>query len=942
MPAPAGTETAQFQGPPAAPSSGAELVGREALIGEVTGVLQAARRAQGGAAVLRGPAGIGKSSLLAIARDAGTAAGMRVLAAKGVRNESGLAFAGLHQLIRPLLSRLTQLPDEQAELLRSALLLRSAFGDSRAGADRFGIALATLDLLAEAAARQPVLMLADDAQWLDDPTTDVLAFIGRRLAIEPIALLACVRDGAADPFADAELPAVRVGPLGDDAARALLRANSPGMPRARQDGLLEVARGNPLALIELPKAAGDAVTPGTPLTPLTRNVPVTAVLERAFTDRMAALPRPGRVLLLAAASDDACTAAEILQVAGTVLDAELSLDAFQPALDAHLITIAGNRVAFSHPLVGSAIYSSAPAEDRRLVHAALAGIVPATGDRRVWHRVQASIGVDDVLADELERLAERTAARGAGAVAVTALERAADLSSRPGRRADRLLRAAEIAAESGRPAASLALLRREDMSMLGLPWRARAMIVQELAEFAPLPDPDRLPVLVETVADLTAAGEFGTAAFLLWKTASKCWRACAGAGQRGQLLDAALKLGLADDDVLLAAIRACVAPLTWGNDVLTTLARVLARLGPPDMGTSAQLARAALFVGDYPQAGRHAAAGCRVARGQGRLSLVTQLALVNAQAALWCGNLDEAAAAAAESRRSAADTGQTAWATLARVQEALVEGLRGNYPAAAAQVRRAAEHPELRLDHHAMASWQRDLGLAALALGEHQRAFEHLRRITEPDDPAYHFGLRYAAVGDLAEAARGAGRVPEVRDLIERLVRDMDGSTPGLSIAARHARLMLSPDGHAEAELSAALAADLSAWPLARARLLLAQGAWLRRRRRPVAAREPLRAARELFDTLGIAGWSASARRELAATGEASLESRPATWSTLTPQEWQIAQLAAAGMTNSEIGEQLLISRRTVGSHLYHLFPKLGVTARSQLANALGAAEQPS
>jgi hypothetical protein len=411
VPAPAGTETAQFQGPPAAPSSGAELVGREALIGEVTGVLQAARRAQGGAAVLRGPAGIGKSSLLAIARDAGTAAGMRVLAAKGVRNESGLAFAGLHQLIRPLLSRLTQLPDEQAELLRSALLLRSAFGDSRAGADRFGIALATLDLLAEAAARQPVLMLADDAQWLDDPTTDVLAFIGRRLAIEPIALLACVRDGAADPFADAELPAVRVGPLGDDAARALLRANSPGMPRARQDGLLEVARGNPLALIELPKAAGDAVTPGTPLTPLTRNVPVTAVLERAFTDRMAALPRPGRVLLLAAASDDACTAAEILQVAGTVLDAELSLDAFQPALDAHLITIAGNRVAFSHPLVGSAIYSSAPAEDRRLVHAALAGIVPATGDRRVWHRVQASIGVDDVLADELERLAERTAAR---------------------------------------------------------------------------------------------------------------------------------------------------------------------------------------------------------------------------------------------------------------------------------------------------------------------------------------------------------------------------------------------------------------------------------------------------------------------------------------------------------------------------------------------------
>jgi hypothetical protein len=236
---------------------------------------------------------------------------------------------------------------------------------------------------------------------------------------------------------------------------------------------------------------------------------------------VAALPRPARLLLLAAASDDACTAAEILQVVGTVLDADISLHAFQPAVDAHLITIAGSRPAFSHPLVSSAIYQSAPIEERRLVHAALARIVPGTDDRRLWHRVQASIGVDDCLADELERLAERTAAQGAGAgavaVAVTALERAADLSSRASQRADRLLRAAELAAETGRPAASLELLRREDITALGLPRRARAMIVQELAEFAPLPDADRLPVLVAALADLTDAGDVGTAAFLLWK-----------------------------------------------------------------------------------------------------------------------------------------------------------------------------------------------------------------------------------------------------------------------------------------------------------------------------------------------------------------------------------------------------------------------------------------
>jgi DNA-binding CsgD family transcriptional regulator len=865
--------------------------------------------------VLHGPAGIGKSSLLAAAGSAGKAAGMLVLTAKGVRNESGLPFAGLHQLIRPLLSGLGQLPDRQAELLRSA------FGDSGAEADRFGIALATLDLLAEAAARQPVVVLADDGQWLDGPTTDVLAFVGRRLAIEPIAMLVCVRDGEADPFADAELPVVRVGPLSAVAARALLNANSPSLARARQDRLLEVAQGNPLALIELPKTADDTITP------LAKHVPVTAVLERAFTHRVAGLPRSARLLLLAAASDDACTVQEILRVVGT----GLSLPAFQPAVDANLITIAGSRVTFSHPLVSSAIYQSAAVEDRRLVHAALAQIVPAGQDRCIWHRVHASIGADDSLAGELEQLAERTAAHGAGAVAVTALERAADLSSRAGQRADRLLRAAELAAEAGRPAASLELLRRADLTVLGQPGQARAMIVRELAEFAPLPDADRLPALVDTVTGLTESGETGTAAFLLWKAATKCWRASASAAQRRQLLDAALKLGLADDDILLAAVRACAAPLTSGSAVLA------AQL---DMVTAAQTARAALFTSDYPRAAADAAVGCRMARVHGRLSLVTQLALVNAQAAMWCGNLEEAAAAAAESRRSAADTGQSAWATLARVQEALVEGLRGDYRAAAAQVRRAQQHPELCLDRYALASWQRDLGLAALALGEHQRALEHLRRIADPGDPAHHFGLQYAAIGDLAEAARGAGRLHEVRDLIEKLLTDMTESTSGLSIAARRARLMLAPDGQAEAELSAALAADQPGWPLERARLLLAQGALLRRRRRPVAAREPLRAARELFDNLGIRGWSARARLELEATGEASQESRPATWSTLTPQEWQIAQLAAAGLTNREIGEQLFISRRTVGSHLYHLFPKLGVTARSQLAEALRGTQQ--
>ena len=275
---------------------------------------------------------------------------------------------------------------------------------------------------------------------------------------------------------------------------------------------------------------------------------------------------------------------------------------------------------------------------------------------------------------------------------------------------------------------------------------------------------------------------------------------------------------------------------------------------------------------------------------------------------------------------------------------ALVDGLRGNYAAAEAQVRRAELDPQLRVDRYAMATWQHGLGLAALAQDDHQRAFEHLRRVASPADLAYHFGMRYAVLGDLAEAARGVGRLGEIRTLLEGLLSDIAGtSSAGLSIAYRHARLMLAADDDdAEKHFTAALETDLTQWPLARARLLLSYGSWLRRRHQPVQAREPLRASRRLFDDLGIPGWGARARSELRATGEASAASKQPTWSTLTPQEWQIAQMAARGLTNQQIGEQLFISRRTVGSHLYHLFPKLRVTARSQLATALRAAEQSS
>ena len=460
---------------------------------------------RGGALVVRGEPGIGKTALLAVASAAASSKGVSVLRTAGAQSETGLAFAGLHQLLRPVLARLDHLPRPQ----RNAL--SAAFGATDVPApDPFLIALAALNLLADAAERVPLLLVVDEAHWLDPPTASALAFIARRVDAEPIAVLFALRNGAANTLDSAGLPELRLGGLDDAAAGELADASAADLTPGLRRRVLQIAAGNPLALLELPAALRlddariDGLSPGT--------VSLTSRLERAFAGQMSGLPPQTRDVLLCAAADENASAAELLTAASLLRGAEVRLDAAAPAEGAGLASITGGSIIFRHPLVRSAIYQSVSAGRRRQVHAALAAVLTDEPDRRLWHVAASTAGPDETVAREVELLAVRLARRGAIGLAVAAARRAAVLSADSARRCSRLLRAAELAFEAGEPdllqrlareaeqlnpdgeqRARLTWLRRWSGPMRPLPassscFRFGLPVVVRLASLSPPPD----------------------------------------------------------------------------------------------------------------------------------------------------------------------------------------------------------------------------------------------------------------------------------------------------------------------------------------------------------------------------------------------------------------------------------------------------------------------
>jgi DNA-binding CsgD family transcriptional regulator/tetratricopeptide (TPR) repeat protein len=913
------------------------LFGRDQELRDVHALIAEAGEG-GGALLVLGEAGIGKSSILAAATERAGELGMTVLAATGIEAETRLAFAGLHQLLRPVIGRIDALPPPQ----RNALL--AAFGmTDEAAPDLFLTALATLEVLSDVAAETPVLVVADDAQWLDRATTDVLSFLARRLTSDPIVLLAALREGFESPLRDGSLTELLLDRLDRGASEEVLNAYAPSLPAAARARVLREAIGNPLALTELTETleTGDG-DHGAFAEPSAR-LALTARLERAFSARARDLPEATQLLLLVAALNDGDEVTETLGAAailggGSAID--VNVEAMGPAILGQLIALEGNAIRFRHPLIRSAIAQAAGLTQRSAAHAALAEMLVDRPDSQIWHRAASSLGPDETIAIELEDAASRAERQGGVGVAISGLERAARLSTDPDRRGGRQLRAAELAFELGRDDIMARVLDEAGPLDGGPLEQRRQSWIRALSLRGPVTAMEAANIrsVIDAAERARDVGDLDLAIKLLGMTSERCRWIVADDQISSRVVEAAERLGLPASDPRLIQIQA-LTTLDRGKIVLEELSRH-AREGTDDAIAARFLGTAALWVGALDLAAGFFAAAVSGLRAQGRLGLLTRALVCQAWVAVNLGTWSVAAPAADEGSRLAAETGQPFFAAWADQVRAMVAAARGDR-AQAETLLEAVERDAAGFGAPSvMSSVEHGRGLASLAAGRYADAFSHLKRIFEPSDPAFHPVVRCWAIGDLIEAAVHSGHADEARPIVAELETVATRMpSPWLNLGLRYARAQLAVDEEAGDLFQVALRADLTHWPLARARLQLAYGSWLRRRRRVAEARVPLRAARDGFDRLGLVAEGERARVELRASGESSRTRSLDVFDQLTPQELQIAQLAAHGLSNRDIGQQLFLSHRTVGFHLYRIFPKLGITSRAQLAAILAREE---
>ena len=903
--------------------TGELLHGRDRELARLRAALDASAR-RGSCLLVHGDAGIGKSALMDALADEARSGGRAVLTTAGVPSEAHLPFAGLHQLLDPVLGHVDDLPPE----LRAALL--GALGREDADVhDVMAVALAALALVRERAAAGGALVVVEDVRWLDRPSANVLSFVARRIDLDPVLVVATARDVPAPGLADVRFTPVPLGPIDDAAARDLVAAHAPTLDPHLADQLIREAAGNPLALVEL-AAAWSVLPPGTIVQPL---VPVTTRLVETFASRVDTLPVACRDLLLVAAVDEGHGLREILAATAALGHPDVTHDDLYPAVEARLVEIDARGVRFRHPLVRSTTYRRADEIARRAAHAALADAVDDP-DRAVWHRAAALVEPDEGAAAALEQAGERARRRGAPLVAATAFERAADLSPDPQRRGRRLVRAAYHAHELGRNDVVVRLLDEAERLDLAPVDRARAAWRRQLLTGDAVADEAHVRTLVDVVGRMRDAGDVDLAVDSLVAVATQAYWRGLDRRQRELLVAVAESLPV-DDDPRLLHILGMVAPIERGAHVRAGLAaRGLA--GVDDPGLQALLGVAAGTVGDQEASATFLAAAVRSLRAAGRLGDLTNALIALAWAGWHRGTWDAAADQAGEAARLGEQTERPGTVMAADLLQGLLAAVRGD-TAGALAVTDELSGPLRAWGAGAlvaMTDFVRATALLADArVDEAYEAMRAVEAIAHADEvAAIHQGTAPAYI----DAALATGRL----DTARAVVGDLEAlgarfRSPTLDATIAYARPLVAVDDRAEAQFVAA-DRDLVAWPFLRARSLLGYGSWLRRQRRAADSRAPLRTARDLCDDLGARPWADRARRELRAAGESSPGRESSEPDALTAQELEIARLAASGLTNREIAQRLHLSHRTVGSHLYHVFPKLGVTSRGELAGALG------
>ncbi len=910
------------------------LIGRDAECRRVDALVDGVGE-RGGALVVGGEAGIGKSALLARALERAGEVGARAVTTAGVESEARLAFAGLHQLLRPFDDLVARLPRPQRLALRAAL----GAGDD-AEPDMFLVAAAAFGLLCEAAESTPLVIAVDDAQWLDPSSLTALAFVARRAEGEPLALVAAVRDGFATPLGSAGLPELRVERLDDAAAVELLDRDAPALHPLIRARVLDEAAGNPLALVELarsisPTAAQELQPPPTTLT---------GRLEAAFAARLEDIPSASRMVLLAAALDGYASLEELLAAAalaghmsGGLMSAgpPIGASAIDPAVAAELIAVDGTGLRFSHPLVRSAVRQAALPGETQSMYVALAEAV-ADPERALWHRAMAAIEPDEEIAMALEAQAESARRRGAVDVTAAALERAAVLTPDPQRKEERLVGAAAAAYDLGLIDAARSLTDQITTSGLGPVEAARLAWLRLMISGDVWVQSGATKRFVDLAEQMLAGGDPDAALRSLVPIAHRCWWTPTRTRTRDYLVETAAAMPFPADDARLLAVIGLAHPERTGRAIRERLAG----LGPPDASdpvADLHLGIAAEKAGDLVTGVRlleRAADGLREA---GRLGVLTQALVHFAWSAVHTGAWKRAEMAGDEAARLAKDTRQPQFGLTGELVAALAAAHRGTDAGLDARIA-APERILLATDGGPLlAPAHLARGVEALGDGRHEDAFGHLWPIFDETNPAYHRFMRWSALLDLVEAGRDE-HAAEVAAVVADLELVADRAEPPyLSAALACARPLLADEEEDEALFAAALGGT-AGYPFLRARTLFSLGRRLRRRRRSADSRAPLREAVDLFDALGATRWAGRAKLELRATGEQVGSRAPDARDRLTPQELQIARLAAEGLSNREIGERLFLSHRTIGSHLYRIFPKLGIGSRAQLRDALAGA----
>ena len=894
------------------------LLGRESECAAVDGLLENARAGMGGALVVRGEPGIGKSALLDYARL--SAAPMAVLSAAGVEAESDLAFAGLHELLRPILGCLGELPDIQGQALAGALGLAPS-----THTDRLLISAAVLGLLAAAAEERPTLCLVDDAQWLDRPSADALVFSARRLRAERLAIVFGAREGGANHFEAASLAELVLTGLAAQPAATVLASRARHAAPGVRDRLLAEAAGNPLALMELPGGLSEEQLQG--LVPLPEAMPLTPRLESMFRQRIGQLPVDTQAALLIAAADDTGDAPAVLRAAAGL---GLPPDALDPAQRAALIRVTGTAVSFRHPLVRSALYQAATLSQRQQVHAALASALSGeeNTDRRVWHQAMAALTGDEEVAAALETSGRRAQLRAGHASAVTAFLRAAELSTDEARRVQRLAAAAQAAWDAGQPHRAREIIGRALPQATGQTRAELLFLSGQIEGFA--------GNLREAFTLLVDAADASADPALTVGMLSQAADIAVSAGDREAFADLSqrvVRISPADElDRFRIAVVGGFARF-YAGDYRRGQALLIDALDSAGMMTDPYVllwpAREAATMARGLGAGLpHVNRAVEVARQNGWFSFLPAALRHQARELLWSSQFELAYAAAQEGYRLSIDLGYgAAWHLM---NMAAVEATWGRDQDARGH---ADEALALGSRHgfwfQAIIEWT--LGMIELTAGRPAEAADRLFGLTQPGRSNIDPALALEATADAVEAGMRAGRPAEAAQRLEALRGLATAAPTGArqALLARCAALVGARD--ADEAFGEAIAAAPALPPLERARTELLYGEWLRRERRRGEARGHLRTALESFRALGAVPWAGRAETELRATGETARKRDVAAVEQLTPQEWQIAGLVAGGLANKEIAAQLFLSPRTVDYHLRKVFTKLGITSRTEL-----------